>query len=170
MIAFVGHSFAHKVHPTQISGFIQKSNSSVHFPVGQNLSITWDSYSSLNSLIVERTGEGADLPSPHKDESITALLSSSRVVIVSRVPLPSIISSSRPRICFVPSRQGVHLPQDSSWVNCMKNRAIWTMQASLFITTIPPEPTIDPIFLRESKESGISRCFSGRHPPDGPPV
>ena len=45
-----------------------------------------------------------------------------------------------------------------------------TMQVLSFMTTRPPEPIIAPAFLTESKSSGSSRCFSTRHPPDGPPI
>ena len=50
----------------------------------------------------------------------------------------------------VPTRQGVHLPQDSSWVNSMKKRAISTMQVSSSMTIMPPEPIIEPAWIRDS--------------------
>ena len=71
---------------------------------------------------------------------------------------------------FVPSRQGTHLPQLSFCVKFMKKRAVSTMQVSSSMTTRPPEPTIAPTFLSESKSSGISRCSSVRQPPAGPPI
>lgn len=49
-------------------------------------------------------------------------------------------------IRFVPSRQGTHFPQDSFWVNSIKNRAVSTMQVSSSMTTRPPEPIMAPIF------------------------
>ena len=79
----------------------------------------------------------------------------------------------RVRISFmrvVPSRHGVHLPQDSSQMKFMKNWAMLTMQLSSSMTTRPPEPMIAPTFFRESKSIGRSRCSSVRHPPDGPPI
>ena len=45
---------------------------------------------------------------------------------------------------LVPTRQGTHLPHDSSWTNSRKNRATSTMQLSSSITIRPPEPMIAP--------------------------
>ena len=45
-----------------------------------------------------------------------------------------------------------------------------TIQSSSSITTIPPEPMIEPFLLKVSKSIGVSRSFSVKHPPDGPPV
>jgi len=53
-------------------------------------------------------------------------------------------------IRFVPSRQGVHLPQDSDCVKFRKNLATSTMQVSSSITISPPEPIIEPIEIRLS--------------------
>ena len=71
---------------------------------------------------------------------------------------------------LVPSRQGTHLPQLSRWVKLMKNRATSTMQVSSSITTMPPEPIMAPILVRESKSMWRSRSFSDRQPPEGPPI
>ena len=49
-----------------------------------------------------------------------------------------------PIMRFVPTRQGVHFPQLSSWVNSIKNRAISTMQVSSSMTIMPPEPIMEP--------------------------
>ena len=70
------------------------------------------------------------------------------------VPSLAIMRSSVSSIRLVPSRQGVHLPQLSFWVKCMKNRATSTMQVSSSMTTSPPEPMIAPSFFRESKSMG----------------
>ena len=56
------------------------------------------------------------------------------------------ISRSR----LMPTRQGVHLPQDSSTVNSRKNIAISTMQVSSSITIRPPEPIMQPTAVRLS--------------------
>ena len=45
---------------------------------------------------------------------------------------------------WVPSRQGVHLPQDSSWQKSMKKRAMSTVHLSSFMTMRPPEPMMAP--------------------------
>jgi hypothetical protein len=51
---------------------------------------------------------------------------------------------------LVPTRQGVHLPQDSSWTNSRKNRATSTMQVSSSMTINPPEPMMAPSSERDS--------------------
>ena len=51
---------------------------------------------------------------------------------------------------LVPTRQGVHLPQDSSTVKSRKKRAMSTIQLSSSITIRPPEPIIEPIAIRLS--------------------
>ena len=90
--------------------------------------------------------------------------------ISSSCPLPSTILSSISSILFVPSRQGTHFPHDSFCVKFIKNLATSTIQVLSSITTRPPEPMIAPTFFKESKSSGKSRCFSVKHPPDGPPI
>src|SRR4030042_4494408 len=67
-------------------------------------------------------------------------------------------------------RQGGHFPQDSDWQKRRKYLATSTMQFSSSITTIPPEPMMEPTFERESKSTGRSRYCLGIQPPDGPPV
>ena len=52
----------------------------------------------------------------------------------------------------------------------MKNRATSTMQESSSITTMPPEPMMEPSFCSDSYSNGSSKCCSGMTPPDGPPV
>ena len=64
------------------------------------------------------------------------------------IPLVILSSSSRRR--FVPTRQGVHLPQDSSTVNSRKNFAMSTIHVVSSITIRPPEPIIEPIATRLS--------------------
>ena len=51
-----------------------------------------------------------------------------------------------------------------------KYLAISTMQVLSSITTMPPEPMIDPSWARESYSTGTSRNWAGMHPPEGPPV
>ena len=50
----------------------------------------------------------------------------------------------------VPSRQGTHLPHDSSLRNLRKYRATSTMQADSSMTTMPPEPIMEPAAARAS--------------------
>ena len=120
--------------------------------------------------MVLSTGSGALFPRPQRDIFFTISASSSRRSKSSISPFPATIFSRISNILFVPSRQGVHLPQDSRCVKLIKKRATSTIQVSTFITTRPPEPTIAPNFLTESKSSGSSKCFSVKHPPDGPPI
>ena len=65
-------------------------------------------------------------------------------------PLPSVIRSRISSILLVPSRQGVHLPQDSSTVKVRKNLAISTMQLSSSMTISPPDPIMEPMAVRDS--------------------
>ncbi len=51
---------------------------------------------------------------------------------------------------FVPTRQGVHLPQLSSTVNSRKNLAMSTIQVVSSMTISPPEPIMEPMAIRLS--------------------
>ena len=62
----------------------------------------------------------------------------------SSLPFPSQIPDTRPRAWLRPSLQGVQVPQDSLVVNSKKYRAESTMQLSLSMTTIPPDPMMAP--------------------------
>ena len=128
------------------------------------------SYSSRKFWIVDTTGEGAVLPSPHSAvlEMVSASSSSSSMSPSS--PRPSTMRSRISSMRFVPSRQGTHFPQDSFCVKFMKKRATSTIQVLSSITTSPPDPIMAPTFFRESKSSGISSSFSVRQPPEGPPI
>ncbi len=59
-------------------------------------------------------------------------------------PWPAQMRSRIVSIRRVPSRQGVHFPQDSSAVKARKYLATSTMHDSSSSTTMPPEPMIDP--------------------------
>ena len=100
--------------------------------------------------MVLSTGLGAVWPRPHR---LLALMNSASSVILSRssmVPLPEVILSSSSNRRLVPTRQGVHLPQDSSTVNSRKNLAMSTMQVSSSMTMRPPEPIMLPMAMRLS--------------------
>ncbi len=61
---------------------------------------------------------------------------------------------------LVPSRQGVHLPQDS---RAKKRTTRWqarTASVSSSITTMAPEPSIEPALPTAPASSGRSRCSS----------
>ena len=67
----------------------------------------------------------------------------------------------------MPSRQGTHLPHDSSARKFRKYLAMSTMQVSSSITIMPPEPIIEPALASSSKSTGRSRNASGMHSPGG---
>ena len=100
------------------------------------------------------TGLQAVCPRPHSAVSVMVSLSASSSSRSSGLPSWAMIRSSVSSMRFVPSRQGVHLPQLSFWVKCMKNRATSTMQVSSSMTTSPPEPMMAPSFFSESKSMG----------------
>src|SRR4030042_3504048 len=136
----------------------------------QYFSLTCSSYSLRKYLIVVRTGLGAVLPSPQREPSCISFPSLSSLTISPYSPSPDVIFSSICSIWYVPILQVGHFPHDSDCVKERKNLAISTMQLSSSITTIPPDPMIEPTFVRESKSQGRSRYCSGIHPPEGPPV
>ena len=142
----------------------------VQTPVLHFLSSICSLYSSANAFNVLITGFGALFPSPH-NAVLSIISASSRNSSISvGFPFPATILSRISSILFVPSLHGTHFPQDSLCVNPIKNFATSTMQVFSSITTRPPEPIIALNFLTESKSSGSSKCFSTRHPPDGPPI
>jgi len=87
---------------------------------------------------------GAVWPRPQRDASLMMGAISSRSSMSPSLPLPRVMLVRISSIRFVPSRQGVHFPQDSSWQKSMKNRAISTAQESSFMTIKPPEPMMAP--------------------------
>jgi len=83
-------------------------------------------------------------------------------------PLPSQMSmSSHASVCAYPAWRA--FPQDSSAVKSRKNFAVLTMQVLVSITTIPPEPTIAPLFLLPHRSPDVrdmpQEC-SRRRPPN----
>ena len=120
------------------------------------------------------TGDAAVFPSPQSAVAEMVSDSSSNNVICCIVPRPSQISVNSSNIRLVPSRHGIHFPQDSFCVKFMKNLATSTIQLLSFITTSPPLPIMAPTFFRESKSNCKFRWSSlgliQRHPPDGPPI
>lgn len=93
-------------------------------------------------------------PRPHRAVSVMVSLRDSSRSRSARLPSLLMMRSSVSSIRFVPSRQGVHLPQLSFWVKCIKNRATSTIQVSSSMTTRPPEPIMAPSFFSESKSMG----------------
>jgi hypothetical protein len=69
----------------------------------------------------------------------------------------------------VPSRHGVHLPQDSLAKKRTMRQAALTTSVVSSITTIAPEPTIEPALSTVGLSSGRSRCSSKNHIAEAPP-
>src|ERR1700723_4545553 len=69
----------------------------------------------------------------------------------------------------VPTRQGVHWPQDSSEKNFIRFRAVPDAVSRFENTTIAADPMKQPYSFNVSKSSGISALEAGRIPPDAPP-
>ncbi|MCY1559950.1 hypothetical protein D9M68_970360 [compost metagenome] len=74
-----------------------------------------------------------------------------------------------PTAWVVPSRQGVHWPQDSCSKNCMRLSAASRALSCWPSTTTAMEPMKAPYSARVSKSSGTSASAAGRMPPDAPP-
>ena len=96
------------------------------------------------------TGFGALWPSPHRLVWATMPDSCSSWRRPSRVARPSQIPLSSMNSWVVPTRHGMHLPQDSSRQKSMKYRATSTMQEVSSITIIPPDPMMEPTRLSDS--------------------
>jgi hypothetical protein len=74
----------------------------------------------------------------------------SRRGMSSAPPSPAVILARIRAISRVPSRQGEHLPHDSSSAKRRKYRAMSTMQVSSSMTIMPPEPMIAPSSVSDS--------------------
>src|SRR5208282_583492 len=122
--------------------------SGLHTFAGQFFSAICATYSSLKYLMVDSTGLGRVCPRPHIEASLIASPSSSRNATSPSRPFPSEILVRTSSRASLPSRHALHLPQDSSLVNWMKNFETSTMQVSSSITIIPPEPIIEPTSFR----------------------
>src|SRR5512139_2180768 len=118
--------------------------SALHTPAGHRCSLMWASYSERKYRSVESTGFGAVCPRPHREAFLIEVAHLWRLSMSESLPFPSQILVKVSSIFRVPTRQGGHLPQDSSWQKSMKNRATSTMHFESSMTIIPPEPTIAP--------------------------
>src|SRR5579871_4974958 len=107
-------------------------------------------YSSANDRSVLTTGFGADCPSPHRLVCLSRSQSSSSIYksccVADMLPIAVRIRC----IWYVPTRQGMHLPQDSVMQKSMKYLATSTMHELSSMTIIPPEPMIDPALANDS--------------------
>lgn len=143
-MASVGQALKQSPHFLQASASTSNFNNSTHLLAGHFFALIWASYSSRKYRRVDSTGFGAVCPSPHNAVSLITAESYSRASISPGTPCPSQILSSISSSRRVPSRQGVHLPHYSSWINSMKNRAISTIQVFSSMTITPPDPMIAP--------------------------
>ena len=144
VMASTGQLRKQRPHLVQSSGSTSNFNKATQRLAGHLFSNTWASYSSLKYRKVERTGLGPVCPNPQRAVSFMVFESSSSVSISSGLPRPSHIFSSNCSRRRVPSRQGVHLPQDSSCTKSIKKRAISTIQEFSSITIAPPDPIMAP--------------------------
>jgi len=117
-------------------------------PASQYLSLMWASYSWRKWRMVLSTGLGAVWPSPQSAVSLIVSPRAMRRSMSPSSPSPLQMRSTISSIRFVPTRQGGHLPQLSSWVNSRKNRAMSTMHVSSSMTMTPPEPMMAPSSCR----------------------
>ena len=96
----------------------------------------------------DRVGRGLAQPAEAGASApVAELFEQFQVVVVALSPVV-ILLSRMSCICAVPTRQGMHLPQDSSMQNSMKKRATSTMQEVSSITIMPPDPMIEPTWRK----------------------
>ncbi len=112
-----------------------------------------------NSLSPESTASGAAWPSPHRDAS---WITSDSAPTSCASTGPSSIARSR----AVPSRHGVHLPQDS---RVLKPRSVRTASRTGRLSSSATTPPV-PGFTRPRGISGSSKSRGGTTLPDGPPT
>jgi hypothetical protein len=70
---------------------------------------------------------------------------------------------------LVPSRHGVHLPHDSRAKKRTTRRQAFTASVVSSMTTIAPEPSIEPAPPTGRASRGRSRCSSKNHGAEPPP-
>ncbi len=112
-IALAGQARRQRPQALHLSAMTEKVMRAVQTPAGHFRSRMWARYSSRKWLKLVRKGFGAVRPSPQSDVEAMTPDSRSSVRRSSSVPFPSVTRVSSSSIRFVPSRQGVHLPQDS---------------------------------------------------------
>src|SRR5205823_186844 len=144
---------------------------------GQPPSLMWTRNSSRNMRTAEVIDEGMDGPSTQivvclggqdKPGAMLSHTSNSRSRSSSR-PAPSSMRymtlSSQP----APSRHGVHWPHDSWWKKRVMRQAARTAQVVSSMTTIDPEPSMDPALPTSSWSRGMSILSGPNHGADAPP-
>jgi hypothetical protein len=114
-------------------------------------------------LITESAGFGAACPSPQIDASTIACDSS----FSSGWSQPACSMSLS--ALTVPTRQGVHWPQDSSEKNFIRLRAASDALSWVERITIAADPMKQPYWFKVSKSRGMSAIDAGRIPPEAPP-
>src|ERR1700733_4614512 len=122
-----------------------------------------DSTSSEKYFKTQSAGFGAAWPRPQMDASSIACESSFNRGASHR------FCSINWRALTVPTRHGVHWPQDSSEKNFIRFRAVPDAVSRVENTTMAADPIKQPYSFNVSKSSGISALEAGRMPPDAPP-
>src|SRR3972149_6506493 len=90
------------------------STSALQAPATQRPYLTWDSYSARKCRIVVRMGLGAVQPRLQSEVLATVSAISYRRSTSPGAASPWQMRTSMSNICFVPTRQGTHLPHDSA--------------------------------------------------------
>jgi hypothetical protein len=121
------------------------------------------SFSSRGMRITQAMGLGAAWPSPQIDASAIARDNSSSS------GRSHASCSSSPTAFSVPTRQGVHWPQDSAAKKRIRLSAASRARSCCESTMTPAEPMKQPCGCSVSKSSGMSASDAGRIPPEAPP-
>src|SRR6185295_109545 len=114
-------------------------------------------------LTTQAIGFGAACPSPQIDASAIACESSASSAV------SHFGFESSPTAFSVPTRQGVHCPQDSSAKKRIRLSAASRARSCCDRTITAAEPMKQPCGCKVSKSSGTSASDAGRMPPEAPP-
>src|ERR1700722_13271709 len=121
-----------------------------------------DATSSEKYFKTQSAGFGAAWPRPQIDASTIACESSFNKGASHR------FCSINWRALTVPTRHGVHWPQDSSEKNFIRFRAVPDAVSCVENTTMAADPMKQPYSFNVSKSSGMSALEAGRIPPQAP--
>ena len=136
---------------------------------GQALRSMWASTSGRKRSTTERTGPIAASPRAQRELPPMFFEIDSRSSGSPSRPSPCSIRSSTSSIQFVPSRQGVHWPQDSWLKNLARRAAARTMQVVSSITITAAEPSMEPALATVSKSILMSICSAVSIGAEAPP-
>src|ERR1700722_12052416 len=125
--------------------------------------VVHDATSSEKYFMTQSAGFGAAWPRPQIDASTMACESSFNKGASHR------FCSINWSALTVPTRHGVHWPQDSSEKNCIRSRAVPAAVPRFENPRRAADPMKQPYSFNVSKSSGISALEAGRIPPEAPP-